>query len=221
MNRHKSHPYQSILVVLVVALFLFMLSSPAIAEAYIMRSSGTTAYGMARSEPVSSYYPTPTQPTQPAQPAPTQPTQPAPAPAPVPQLPGSGSSLNAQEKLLFDLVNSERISRGIRPLQMNSQLTQLARLKSQDMIRYNYFSHQSPTYGRVGEMLRSAGIRYTLAAENLGRGGNIHTIFSAFMSSSGHRNKIIDARYTHTGIGIIYQSGRGYLVTQIFLQPRQ
>lgn len=223
MNKRKQYLYQGFLVILMVTLFVFTLSFPASAEAYIVHTNGTSAYGITRSQPVSSYYyPAPQQPTPqpPTQPAPQQPTPQQPAPAPAPQLPSSGATLNAQERLLFDLVNSERISRGLKPLQINSQLTQLARMKSQDMIRYNYFSHQSPTYGRAGDMLRSAGIRYTLVAENLGVGGNIRTIFSAFMNSSGHRSKIIDARYTQTGIGILYQPGRGYMVTQLFLQPR-
>jgi uncharacterized protein YkwD len=234
--KRTSNPFRGLLVILMVTLFVCMLSFPAAAEAYTIRSSGTSAYGVARSQPVSSYYPAPVQPipTQPApvQPTPTQPTpsqptpppsQPAPAPqpsAPAPQPSVSSVNLNTQEKLLFDLVNSERIKRGLRPLQLNSRLTQLARLKSQDMIRYNYFSHLSPTYGRAGDMLRSAGIPFRLVGENLGTGGNIRTIFSAFMNSSGHRSKIIDARYTQTGVGIVYQPGRGYLVTQLFLQPR-
>ncbi len=232
MTKHKLYPIRGLLVVLMVTLFVFTLSFPAAAEAYIMRSSGTSAYGMARSQPVSSFNPAPYQPapqppTQPApqpptQPAPQPPTQPAPQPPaqPAPQPPSGGATLNAQERLLFNLVNSERISRGLRPLQLNSGLTQLARMKSEDMIRYNYFAHHSPTYGRAGDMLRSAGIGFTMVAENLGRGGNIHTIFSAFMNSSGHRSSIINTRYTHTGIGIIYQPGRGYLVTQLFVQPR-
>lgn len=161
------------------------------------------------------------------QPAPSPPPaspDPAPAPSPpspAPSLPGSGSvSLNQQEQQLLNLVNNERNRRGLAPLRVDNRLNHLARLKSQDMIDNRYFAHESPVYGRVGDMLRSAGIGFTLAAENLGVGGSINSIFSAFMASPSHRSKIIDSRYTHTGIGVIHQPGRGYLVTQIFLLPR-
>lgn len=161
------------------------------------------------------------------QPAPSPPASnpdPAPAPAPAPSSPAPPSSggitLNQQEQQLLSLVNAERARRGLAPLQANSRLTHLARLKSQDMVDNSYFAHQSPVYGRVGDMLRSSGISFTLAAENLGIGGNINSIFNAFMNSPSHRSKIIDSRYTHTGVGIRYQPGRGYLVTQIFLLPR-
>ena len=239
----KPSTYRSISVVLFLALFVFTLCLAGVAEAYVARSSGSSAvaYGIARSQaygytpsqPTPSRtiptQPTPTQPTPtqptPSQPTPTQPTPSQPTPTqPTPSqpapLPGNISGLNAQERLLFNLVNSERASRGLKPLQLDSRLTYLARLKSQDMINHNYFAHQSPTYGSAGDMIRRAGIPFTLAAENIGVGGSVNAIFSAFMNSSGHRNKILGSRYTHTGIGIIYQPGRGYLVTQLFIQPR-
>lgn len=112
------------------------------------------------------------------------------------------------------------MSRGLAPLQLNTQLTYLARLKSQDMADLNYFAHESPTYGRSGDMLRNAGFKFSLAAENIGMGGSIKAIFNAFMNSSGHRSKIVGSRYTHTGVGVVYKPGRGYLVTQLFVVPR-
>jgi len=161
----------------------------------------------------------PEQPEIPEQPEPGAP----PAPTVIPEEPPSGEksfSLNPQEQQLLDLVNRERADRGLAPLQLNAQLTRLARLKSQDMIDHNYFAHESPTYGRSGDMLRAAGVNFSMAAENIGIGGSINAIFNAFMNSSGHRNKIVSSRYTQTGVGVIYQPGRGYLVTQLFVQPR-
>lgn len=88
------------------------------------------------------------------------------------------------------------------------------------MLDLGYFDHLSPTYGRFGDMLRNADIKFYLAAENIGMGGSVSGIFSAFMASPGHSNKILDARYTLTGIGIVYKQGKGYRVTQLFLKPR-
>ena len=126
-----------------------------------------------------------------------------------------------KEKLFLNLVNGARAGQELAPLQANARLNYLARLKSRDMIRHDYFAHRSPVYGSVGEMFRKAGVRFSLGAENIGVGGSIRAIFSAFMDSSGHRNKIIDSRYTLTGIGILYKQGRGYLVTQLFVRPKK
>jgi uncharacterized protein YkwD len=122
--------------------------------------------------------------------------------------------------LLLQLVNNQRARAGIAPLRVDARLVALARLKSQDMIDRRYFAHESPVYGRSGDMLRSAGYRFALAAENIGMGGSINSIFSAFMSSPSHRSKIMDPRYTHTGIGVKYDPRRGYLVSQLFVLPR-
>lgn len=201
--------------------------SPPSQPAYSFNGS---SYGRARSNNQGFYNSTPQAP--PADPV-TPPVQPDPPEIPenpvVPQPPvtpepppagGEAVTLNPQEQQLFDLVNSERVSRGLAPLQLDAQLTYLARLKSQDMSDLNYFAHESPTYGRSGDMLRNAGVKFSLAAENIGMGGSIKAIFNAFMDSSGHRNKIVSSRYTHTGVGVIYKPGRGYLVTQLFVLPR-
>ncbi len=127
--------------------------------------------------------------------------------------------LTKQERLLFDLVNDGRKEAGLPPLRLDSRLTRLARIKSRDMIKHSYFAHQSPAYGHAGDMLRKAGIRFSLVAENISSGQPAKFAMRAFMGSSGHRNHILDPRYTHTGIGIKYHHRRGYLTTQIFLKP--
>ncbi|HPU00966.1 MAG: hypothetical protein GX890_08700 [Firmicutes bacterium] len=221
-------------IYLLLALLILLLAFPAAAGAYAARSSGGTipGYGIARSsgqvqwssggssgwlQPSTPSKP-PAPPVQPPEPAtPEEPEEPE-TPATPP--PGEAVELNPQERELFDLVNRERVSRGLAPLQLDARLTYLARLKSQDMADRNYFAHQSPTYGSSGDMLRNAGYKFSLAAENIGMGGSIKAIFNAFMNSSGHRNKIVSSRYTHTGVGVVYKPGRGYLVTQLFVKPR-
>lgn len=194
-------------------------------------SFGSSSYGIAGSGGGSTYSRVPSgrpagsvsPPAQPKFPV-IVPEKPVAPPLPVtPDPPPAGeeaAALNPQERHLFDLVNGERAGRDLPPLQLDAQLTYLARLKSQDMSVLNYFAHESPSYGSSGDMLRNAGISFTLAAENIGVGGSIRGIFDAFMNSSGHRNKIVDSRYTRTGVGVVYKPGRGYLVTQLFLLPR-
>ena len=120
--------------------------SPPSQPAYSFNGS---SYGRARSNNQGFYNTTPQAP--PADPV-TPPVQPDPPEIPenpvVPQPPvtpepppagGEAVTLNPQEQQLFDLVNSERVSRGLAPLQLDAQLTYLARLKSQDMSDLNYF----------------------------------------------------------------------------------
>jgi uncharacterized YkwD family protein len=169
--------------------------------------------------PVKTPAPTPTPPAPaprltPTPPAPT-PTPPAPAPTP----PSPSFSLKAEEARMLELVNQERAKAGVPALQAHQKLTEVARLKSADMVKLNYFAHQSPTYGSPFDMMRSFGISYTLAGENLAMAASVDRAHTALMNSSGHRANILNANYTHIGIGLA-QGSRSQYYTQMFIRAR-
>ncbi len=120
---------------------------------------------------------------------------------------------------MLELVNQERASAGVPPLALHQKLSEVARMKSDDMAKLNYFAHQSPTYGSPFEMMRSFGISYTMAGENLALAGSVDRAHSALMNSSGHRANILNANYTHIGIGMV-QGSRGQYYTQMFIRAR-
>ena len=55
---------------------------------------------------------------------------------------GSGT-MSSDESRILQLVNAERAKTGAKSLSSNNDCTKLARMKSQDMVNNNYFSHQS------------------------------------------------------------------------------
>lgn len=118
---------------------------------------------------------------------------------------------------MLNLVNSERSKMGLRPLQADLKLTQVARLKSQDMIAKNYFSHTSPTYGSPFNMMKTYGITYRTAGENLAGNGSVTGAHTSLMNSSGHRANILNSNYTHVGIGIVSGGRYGMMFTQMFV----
>lgn len=150
----------------------------------------------------------------PAPPAPAPQPVPPPSPA-VPTQPVSG--LTQAEQQMLDLVNRERVNAGLRPLQADLQLTRLARLKSQDMINNNYFAHQSPTYGSPFDMMRADGVSYRYAGENLAGTPSVERAHSGLMNSPGHRANILNANYTHIGIGAVSGGPYGMMFTQMFI----
>lgn len=113
------------------------------------------------------------------------------------------------------LVNIERQTRGLAPLKEDWQLSRVARYKSQDMKDKGYFSHTSPTYGSPFQMMKSFGISYKSAGENIARGQSTPAaVVNAWMNSSGHRANILSKSFTHIGVG--YVSG-GHYWTQMFI----
>lgn len=164
-------------------------------------------------EPVPTQVPSP-EPTK--APVPTQTPSPKPSQLPSPQPTGNPSTayqLSSDEQRMVNLVNSERQKAGLAPLKVDLDLSRVARIKSQDMRDNNYFSHTSPTYGSPFDMMRSFGISYRTAGENIALHGSVESAHNGLMNSDGHRANILSPNFTHIGIGIV--DGRYY--TQMFI----
>lgn len=130
-------------------------------------------------------------------------------------IPTADAAETEYEQEVIRLVNAERAKKGLSPLTYDWELARVARYKSQDMKQNGYFSHQSPVYGSPFQMMRSFGIRYRTAGENIARGQKSpQAVVSAWMNSSGHRKNILNAAYTHIGVG--YVAG-GHYWTQMFI----
>jgi uncharacterized YkwD family protein len=97
------------------------------------------------------------------------------------------------------------------------ELTKIARIKSQDMINNNYFSHNSPKYGSPFDMMKAFGINYVHAGENIAGNQTVQAAHTALMNSPGHRKNILSTDYTHIGIGIQKGGQYGNMFTQDFI----
>ncbi|MFD0694172.1 peptidoglycan-binding protein [Paenibacillus sp. GCM10027628] len=152
-------------------------------------------------------------------PAPTPPPsepKPTPTPTPAPQAPAA-PSLTVEEQEMLDLVNKARADEGLPPLAVDQAITKTARLKSQDMVDNQYFSHDSPTYGSPFDMMNKFGISYNAAGENIACNQNVPAAQEALMNSQGHRANILSRDYTHIGIGIADGGPCGKMFTQQFI----
>ncbi len=115
--------------------------------------------------------------------------------------PDSGS-VSSLERQVVALVNQERAAYGLSPLTLSADLSDGARLKSQDMRDNRYFDHNSPTYGTPFEMMGSQGITYRAAAENIAMGyRTAEAVVDGWMNSPGHRANILSDKYTEIGVG--------------------
>ncbi len=125
--------------------------------------------------------------------------------------------MTAEEQQMLNLINQERAAAGLKPLAMDQSLVKMARLKSQDMIDKNYFSHTSPTYGSPFDMMKTYGVTYRYAGENLAGNQTVDRAHTALMNSEGHRANILKAEFTHVGIGIVDGGPYGKMFTQMFI----
>ncbi|MGH2429280.1 MAG: CAP domain-containing protein [Candidatus Limnocylindria bacterium] len=137
------------------------------------------------------------------------------------------------EATLWSLLNGARANNGMAPLQQHGTLVSLARWRSSDMIQRDYFSHTIAGSGcEVYCYYDSNGLSYVWGGENIGwNSGRSDSespirVHEQFMGSSGHRANVLNALFTHGGVGAFgadnvsfqghVQNPRMY--TELFLQ---
>ncbi|MBQ2952685.1 MAG: transporter [Clostridia bacterium] len=114
------------------------------------------------------------------------------------------------------MVNQDRKSAGLPPLEHDPALSRIARMKSRDMLDGNYFAHESPTWGTAREMLTRLGYDFAACGENIARHATVQKAQAAFLSSQGHRRNILSANWQRVGVGVaLDENGHAY-VTQLF-----
>ena len=125
---------------------------------------------------------------------------------PAQETPGQDTSsvMSQLEQAACQLVNELRQKNGLQPLTIDEGLSVKARIKSNDMKENQYFSHTSPTYGSPFDMMRTLGISYRSAGENIAKGySTAEAVVNAWMNSQGHRENILSAKYSSMGIGYV------------------
>lgn len=127
------------------------------------------------------------------------------------------SNMNSDEKEVFDLINKQRTNNGLAALKNASEVQRVARIKAQDMVDNNYFSHTSPTYGSPFDMLKSFKISYKTAGENIAGNSSNSSAVTAWMNSSGHKANILNSNFNYTGIGVVSSPKYGKMYVQLFI----
>ena len=127
------------------------------------------------------------------------------------------SNMNSDEKEVFDLINKQRTNNGLAALKNDSEVQRVARIKAQDMVDNNYFSHTSPTYGSPFDMLKSFKISYKTAGENIAGNSSNSGAVNAWMNSEGHRANILNSSFIYTGIGVVKSPKYGKIYVQMFI----
>lgn len=121
------------------------------------------------------------------------------------------------ESEVLKLTNEMRLQHGLPALKRDTKVEKVARKKSENMRDENYFSHTSPTYGSPFDMLKSHGVAYRFAGENIAVGQQApRDVVDDWMSSPDHRINILNPDYTHLAIGYAEGGSYHHYWTQMF-----
>ena len=129
----------------------------------------------------------------------------------------TAAELTADEKEVLQLINEQRKANGLEALVIDAEVQRVARIKAQDMVDNNYFSHTSPTYGSPFEMLKNFKVSYQTAGENIAGNSSNSAAVKAWMNSAGHKANILNGNFNYTGIGVVSGSKYGKIYVQPFV----
>jgi len=124
---------------------------------------------------------------------------------------------------IVDQTNIKRGLKGLPPLKENALLDRSAQFKAEDMLKNQYFAHQSPLAEGVGDLANKFGYQYLIIGENLAMGNfaNDKELVEAWMASPGHRENILGS-YKEIGIGIkkgLFEGKMVWVAVQHFGSP--
>lgn len=120
------------------------------------------------------------------------------------------------EAKMLELVNKERIKNGLKPLQADPELTEVARAQSRDMFVRGYFAHVNPEGKDPFDRMRTAHVEFRSAGENLALAQTMEIAHRNLMNSPGHRANILQPAFGRLGIGIMDGGYYGLMVSQEF-----
>lgn len=106
---------------------------------------------------------------------------------------------------VIELTNIERTSVGLSVISKNTKLEAGASSKAYDMLRKQYFAHESPTGDGPGEVAKKAGYDFVSVGENLALGifKDEADLVKAWMDSPGHKANILNKKWTEIGVAVI------------------
>jgi uncharacterized protein YkwD len=120
------------------------------------------------------------------------------------------------EAQMLELVNKERVSRGLHPLAADPEMTQVARAHSRDMFVRGYFAHENPDGKDPFQRMREANVKFLTAGENLALAQTLEMAHTNLMNSPGHKANILQPAFGRLGIGILDGGYYGLMISQEF-----
>lgn len=125
-----------------------------------------------------------------------------------------------QETMAWRLMNCERMTTGLEPLECDLRLVWLGRKHSLDMAERDYFDHTNLEGDSPFDRMEQNGIVFSAAAENIAMYPRVQDASLGWMDSQGHRTNILSSSNSHAGVGIATVNSRDLFLTQLFIRPR-
>lgn len=126
------------------------------------------------------------------------------------------------ERKAFALINDQRARLNLEPLVWSEDVAKIARLHSENMANFSFFSHTGIDGLMVNDRADECGvIKWRAIGENIAynKGFENPVAFAVerWMQSPAHRENLLNSRWRESGIGIAITEDGTYYFTEVFL----
>lgn len=118
---------------------------------------------------------------------------------------------------LFDMINAARAKRGLNLLLWDNTAALCAKTHSEDMKAQEFASYNNVDGLTPFERMKNAGIKFTMAAENICIDErDVILIYNQWMSAAGTRSNILNSEFTNAGVGSAINGFRIYTTIDLY-----
>lgn len=126
------------------------------------------------------------------------------------------------ERQAFQLINEKRREQGLKLLEWNETVAKIARLHSESMANYKFFSHTGLDGSIVSDRADKSGLNKWRAigeniAYNRGYEQPIEFAVERWMQSPSHKRNLLNEQWRESAVGIAVTPDGTYYFTQVFL----
>ena len=130
------------------------------------------------------------------------------------------AEMDDYENAIAAMINNVREQNGVNAIAADGALNEVAEIRSTDLLNRNYFSHYTPEGTNVFDVMRSNGVSFRYAGENLAQSapasaGTVEGFLNAWINSPTHKANILRAQYTKIGVSMVEIDSRR-VVTTVF-----
>ncbi|MFH1183197.1 MAG: CAP domain-containing protein [Candidatus Moraniibacteriota bacterium] len=115
----------------------------------------------------------------------------------------ASQTLNITPEEVIKMVNDSRQAGNLEALTVNEKLSQAAQAKVEDMLKENYFAHDSPSGKTPWFWIERTGYDYRYAGENLAMDfKSVQEQHVAWMTSLTHKKNILNSNFREIGVAV-------------------
>ena len=103
-----------------------------------------------------------------------------------------------------DIINQYRRDKGLKPLKLNTELTEAAKAHSRDLAKWDRISHYGSDGSNPWDRVKRTGYKARLAAENVGTGQvDFGEVFKGWQESPGHNKNLLLGDAQEMGLALV------------------